>query len=267
MQISQGKLDQIKALNLVERREPNPYLKYGCHGDGVRADEKFVVKVYGKKDGRLSIVCNDMPTLERLLSGAPRKDYDVSFEIDDSGWGFPALGVLIGCVLRVKDEPPVMITREVATEFFQDPAFAQKKYLGETTRVIREMIDELTFRSDISEVPSEIGIKICTGFVFKDARNRLREDGYNVEVGEVKGLLQDDLELIHKEYVESKGFVYFDPKQFTGDDKSKLIANNFNDVVRRLDEMGLTETMRKTGWGFFKKRNPQAGSISVGPDR
>ncbi len=172
---------------------------------------KWNVKVYGynKKKGGHSVVCIDMHVLGRLLEA----DYE-SFvppdlkvlRIDDAGGGFPLCGVMVG----ISDEGTVQ-TAVVPVEYFRndtDNAFETKRYLD----IYQDLAVRVLQRFDAS--PSTHRIEICSGHINQPLRDKLRRLGYDVRVTEIKGMLQDTLEELYREYVNGEvgSDVYYDPK-------------------------------------------------------
>jgi hypothetical protein len=97
--ISKTQLDTLRKLGLPEVKENNQWLVLHVKGDGVRAPESWNSKVYINSAGNMKVVTTDMATLAALLSESPRTALPEPcriISIDDSGWGFPLLGVLIG---------------------------------------------------------------------------------------------------------------------------------------------------------------------------
>ena len=203
---------------VVEKPENNPYLLAaysGVEGEGI--SPKWNVKVYdfNKKRKGHSLVCVDPYILRKLVDG----DYD-SFippdlpvlRIDDAGWGFPLCGVMIG----VSDGLDVQ-TAIVPVEFFRSDGennFRTKRYLS------RYMDSALQLLGFYRASPGKYRIEICTGFVNQPLREELRHLGYDARVEEIKGLLQERLEDLYREYVigEVGSDIYYDPKKMQKSD-------------------------------------------------
>ena len=100
--ISKDQLDILRKLGLPEVKEKNQWLVLHVKGDGIRAPGSWNARVYTNDAGNMKVVTTDMATLVALLSGQPQAPQRASSEpgrvisIDDSGWGFPLLGTLVG---------------------------------------------------------------------------------------------------------------------------------------------------------------------------
>ncbi|VVB87183.1 Uncharacterised protein [uncultured archaeon] len=98
-QISKTQLDTLRKMGLPEVKENNQWLVLHVKGDGVKAPESWNAKVYTDSAGNMKVVTTDMAVLVALLSESPRMalpDPTRIISIDDSGWGFPLLGTLVG---------------------------------------------------------------------------------------------------------------------------------------------------------------------------
>ena len=239
MKIDIETLGKIRKLGLPERQENNDSLAYSCYGDGVRADGKFNIKVYSGKRG-LTVVTNDDHTFRCLLNGESTQPKEVkrTISIDDSGVGFLLGGVLCGIHDSHDDS---ITTRVIEVKFFQGDNRHRKKYLDaygkEAVRVVEDRHPD----------KATTLIRICTGFVNTKAKEALRKLGYFVEVCEIKGKLQDELESLHKKYIEStygyKG--YIDPKGKTGHELSR----EFHKLKRWVYE-NRKQRCCKSDWGL-----------------
>lgn len=240
--IDEDMLEKIKALKLPEKKENNEYILLHVHGDNIRAPETFNAKVYSGKKG-LKLVTNDYHTLQQLIEGKANNhnDFDRIISIDDSGWGFPALGVLVG-MHDSKDNS--LHYAEVPVEFFQKDNFAQKIYLDEYARKGITLLNEL-----LPIDKKKTLIKICTGFVNTKLKDALRATGYIVEVAKIKEPLQSALENKHKEYVKERMGVdlYYDPKEHNPAE----ISSFFDKVVTYLKNSSKMN-LAKAGWEYFK---------------
>ena len=245
--IDESMLEKIRSLGLPEKKESNAYCMLHVHGDNIRAPEKFNAKVYSGKKG-LKLVTNDMHTLQQLLDGKSNisNNFDRIISVDDSGWGFPALGVLVG-MHDSKDNS--LHFAEVPVEFFQGQKFEQKIYLDEYAKKGISLLNEL-----MPIDKKKTLLKICTGFVNTKLKDGLRAAGYNVEVAEIKEPLQSALEKRHKEYAkEGLGAdLYYDPKEHD----SSATSSFFNMVIAYLKNSNKMH-MAKSGWGYFNNGQPE----------
>jgi hypothetical protein len=210
MIIDEKTVDRIRALGLPERDvSGNEFILYSCYGDDKRADPKFNIQVYQSKKG-LKLVTNDYHTYKCLIEDKPTRPDDVqrTISIDDSGVGFMLGGVLCGLYDTKTDK---VITAEVPVKFFQGLNKIEKKYNDVYAKKAVELVDSL------GPDKKTTLIRICTGYINVKAKEALREKGFFVEVCEIKGRLQDELEDLQKQYVEEKfGYPdYIDPKNYT----------------------------------------------------
>ena len=237
------KLNQALEEGFVgSKTENNQYLfaaYAGVEDKGITPKWNVKIYTYNEKKKGHSIVCVDKQILGRLLEG----DYD-SFippdlqvlRIDDAGWGFPLCGMAVG----VSDEQEVQ-TGIVPVEYFRDDVdnhFQTKCYLKEYMELALQLLDQFGAKPDTHR------IEICTGYVNQPLREELRSLGYDVRVEEIKGMLQDKLEDVYREYVieEVGSDVYYDPKEM-----------NKSDIPRMYDESlkyGMEHCPHKikTGW-------------------
>lgn len=236
-------LENAKEKGYLEPRyEKSDYLMASFKGvEKMGITAKWNVKIYTynmKKNGH-SLVCVDSFVLRKLID----EEYD-SFvppdrkllRIDDAGWGFPLCGVMVG----VTDEKKVL-TATVPVEYFRHDTkngFHTKRYLKKYSALGVELLG----RFDAN--PKTHRVEICTGYVNKTLRERLRHDGYDVRVVEIKGLLQNELEQRFGEYVNEMihSDLYYDPKDM---DKSE-IPGRYRDAL----EYGQKHCphLIKTGW-------------------
>ena len=227
---------------IQQRHENNPYLLVSYSGVETKGiTPKWNVKIYkaNKKTKKHSIVCVDTFVLNKLLAA----DY-IAFippdlevlRIDDAGWGFPLCGVMVG----VSDEREVK-SEMVPVKYFQNDSnnyFQRKKYLNIYADLAIKLIEQ--FQAS----PPTHRIEICTGYVNQPLRERLRTIGYDVRVVEIKGLLQDELEKIYKNYVFEKlgADIYYDPKEVKKSEIPKMYNKCVNFGLKNCpDQM-------KTGW-------------------
>src|SRR5659263_546147 len=103
--ITQTQLEMLRKLSLPEVKENNQWLVLHVKGDGEKAPQSWNAKIYTNGAGNMKVVTTDMATLEALFDGrqhaqkmTPQANREAGrvITIDDSGWGFPLLGTLIG---------------------------------------------------------------------------------------------------------------------------------------------------------------------------
>ena len=241
--ITRDYLARLKALKLPQKGENNSYLVLRLYGDGIRASDKFNIKVYRNKEGRLKLVTNDYDTLKRLLNkgNARKRNPGRTILIDDSGIGFPLGGVLVG-VYDTKAESVEIA--EVEVDYFQQPLFAKKAYLQQYAFKVFELLTKLNVKKENTT------INICSGYINTMTKELLREKGYNVEMKEIGEPLQSVLEKRHKQYIKERtGYQsYYDPKEV------HKINSAFKRVIDWIKENPVERLKgAKTGWKYFKQ--------------
>jgi hypothetical protein len=223
---------------LVPRTENNKYLKVSYRGAGKEIPATWNVKVYSSG----AVVTTDETTLKMLSDGSyslPDRRLKV-LQVDDSGWGFPLCGVMVG----VSDGSEIM-TAVVDVRWFKKGVFESKDYLKEYSRLARDILhDHFCARPDTHRV------EICTGFVNSALRDDLRSLKFDVRVAEIKGFLQDRLEASFKEYVHLAlgADMAYDHKVFP--DK-KSLSKKYQAVLE-WGEKNRPE-MLKDGWRSIQK--------------
>ncbi|CAJ36094.1 hypothetical protein [Methanocella arvoryzae] len=225
----------LKSIGLPGRDQSNPYVVLSVRGDGVRAPESWTATVYRNKKGQLKLVTSDDSVLRKLL---PVEQKPV-IQVDDSGWGFPLGGVMIGATDGTRVE-----TGLIDTKFFQGELFKTHAYLSEAARITLGLVKDLGGR------PGETRVEICSGYVNSRSKDLLEREGYDVKVTEITGLLQDQLEKRYKEYVKSLGYpAYYDPKE------TRSPAMAFKEVIKWIDEDPENRMkIAKTGWKYFRSK-------------
>lgn len=218
--------------HITPRTEKNQYLKLSYKGTDGLVSSKWNVKIYTTG----SIVCNDGKLLQDILNDklkAPDKQLTV-LQIDDAGVGFPLLGVMIG----VSDGKTIE-TDTVDVKYFQKGLFENKEYL----KIFRDKGINIVYNIFMAS-PKTHRIEICSGFINSVLKNTLRDQGFDVRVTEIKGMLQDDLERLFKNYVKStlKHDFAYDPKGMT----KKGIADHYYRTVNWGKQHA--PHLLKTGW-------------------
>lgn len=220
---------------LVPHSENNPYLKVSYKGAGSIISNKWNVKIYTSG----SVVCNDPKILNDIRSdklSSPNTSLK-PIQIDDAGIGFPLCGVMVG----ISDGTEVW-TDTVDVSFFKSPIFERKEYLQEYA------LKGLGVLSKIKGTPQTHRIEICTGHINTRLRDVLREKGFDVRVVEIKGLLQDKLELIFKNYIKTITGVDlgYDPKEL----QKKDLCKSYYKVLHWGQKNA--PHLLKTGWNSMK---------------
>ncbi|MBD3207685.1 hypothetical protein GF319_15255 [Candidatus Bathyarchaeota archaeon] len=156
-------------------------------------------------------------------------------EVDDSGWGDLIGGVVI--VMR-RVETGEKYVDEIPLELFQGEEFKYQTYLRYTTQIILDGLDEL-------EVPITEPIHICTGYIFKKAKETLNELGYFVKEVKIMGRTQ---ELAEEEFLKSLEKIGVGMVENLRDIRS---FNGFLNWVR--EDIEKRENYVKTGWKRWKE--------------
>jgi len=232
---------------VASKSENNQYLLAayaGVEGGGITPKWNLKIYTFNKKKKGHSLVCVDHNILAKILEG----DYE-SFippdlqvlRIDDAGWGFPLCGMAVG----VSDEQEVQ-TAIVPVEYFRDDIdnnFQAKRYLGKYMELATHLLDQFGAN------PDKHRIEICTGFVNQPLREELRSLGYDVRVEEIKGMLQDELEEVYREYVieEVGSDVYYDPKEMNKSEIPRMY-----DESLRFGKEHCPDKI-KTGWNAISR--------------
>ena len=175
------------------------------------------------------------------VSAATERKSERIITVDDSGWGYPILGVLIGAHDSQTDQ---IIIEEIKVQYFQSPYFETKTYLNQAAIATMHLLERLKVS------PHETLIKICTGYIHTETVRVLIENGYTIERGVIGEPLQSKLEAAHTEYVKeaTSAGMYYDPKEL---DK-KEIGKKFHEVIAWIKKNNAWN-ITKTGWGYFKK--------------
>ncbi len=187
------------------RTENNKSLKISYKGCSDLFSSKWNIKIYNSG----TVVCTDLVPLRKYAVGKFKLP-DPSLKLikcDDSGWGFPLCGILIGLEFNRK-----IYVGEIGVEYFKSPSFEKKEYLKKYSDEGIKILNK-----KIGANPKTHRIEICTGYVNGTLRDDLRELGYDVRTVEITGLLQNKLEIYYKMYIKKKTGVdlAYDPKEVT----------------------------------------------------
>ncbi len=156
-------------------------------------------------------------------------------EVDDSGWGDLIGGAVI--VLR-RVETNEHYTDEIPPELFKEEEFKYKSYLRYATRIILEGLDDL-------KAPKTEAIHICTGYIFEQAYDTLRDLGYKVTEVKIEGKTQD---LAERTFIESL------VRQGIGSFEEVASMRSFNGFLEWVaKDLPHREKYVKTGWKNWKK--------------
>jgi hypothetical protein len=280
--IDYAMLERIKFLGLPQVKEKNEWLVLHIKGDGIKAPESWNAKVYTNKAEELKLVVTDVDIFNDLMMGrkvrameqvtckeqehcvdcAPHKaaECEVSslesrriISIDDSGWGFPIGGTLVGLHDSLDNS---LHYGEVAVAYYQNPDFEEKAYLWAAANSVVKLLGKLQHPgADIFDPRTvTVQFKVCTGYVNIGIVKELRERGFKVETCAIGEPLQSALEKQHREYIKrlTNADVYYDPKEL---DKSN-IGLAYSDAVEWIEKNNAWD-IAKTGWKSMKKLRPE----------
>lgn len=223
---------------IVPRTENNPYLRVSYKGANGLISSKWNIKIYTSG----SVVCIDPSIIREFYHNrlkSPDKNLKL-IQIDDAGIGFPLGGCMVGacCDGRV-------VTDVVDVAFFKPGPFERQDYLNEYAHKGNDLIIK-----EFNATSKTHRIEICTGHVNSTLRELLKSQGYDVRLVDIKGLLQDQLENLFKDYIKEligKDLAY-DPKELTG----YQIAKNYEATL----QWGMKNVphLLKTGWGKIREK-------------
>jgi hypothetical protein len=238
------KLKDLSSQGILEERfENNNYLKLSYKGTNKTIPSKWNIKIY--RSG--NIVCVDNKIVKDILNNTLNiTDANLKvLQIDDAGWGFPLLGVMIGIT-----DGEIVITDIVDVLYFQGTSFTNKEYLNNYSFKGQNIVKNI-----FKATPKTHRIEICTGYVNHKLKENLRCDGFDVRVTEIKGLLQDELEKLFKQYVHKtlNKDISYDPKELLS--KKKNISNQYYSVLNWA--IANKPHLLKHGWKSIKKLNLQ----------
>ncbi len=285
--ISRGQLDILRKLGLPEVNEKNQWLVLHVKGDGIRAPESWNAKVYTNVSGNMKVVTTDMATLVSLLKLVPPTSFIGHIEqilkeaeqagcmdhcvdclphkaaecedgsrriisIDDSGWGFPVGGTLVGLHDSLNNSIHI---GEVPVQYYQSPCFEKKGYLFAAANVVVKLLGELQHpNADIFDSRTvNVQFKVCTGYVNTGIVKELKERGFKVETCAIGEPLQSALEKAHAEYISKNAgaVLYYDPKDI---DPSN-IGRAYHETVEWIKKNNAWH-LAKTGWRSMKNLQP-----------
>lgn len=251
--ISEEMLKALRSHGLPEVKENNQYLVVHLKGDGNIAPDTWNAKVYRKATGAMTVVTTDLELLSSLISNTPQpivaKPGERVIMIDDSGWGFPVGGTLIG--LHDSLDNSIHIG-EVPVTFYQEPCFSKKAYLWKAASVVVRLLGELEHpNADIFDCRTVNPLfTVCTGYVNTGIVKELRERGFRVVTCKIGEPLQSELEKRHTEYIAKlvNADIYYDPKGM----KPQAIGRAYNRAIDWIID-GDHWKLAKTGWRSMSK--------------
>ncbi len=158
-------------------------------------------------------------------------------QIDDAGSGSLVGGTCIGAI-RV--ETGEFYSEVIPVDLFDKENFKNKSYINYATQIVQRSIQTM-------EISKEEPISICQGYIFDDARNYLKKQGYNFAKGRIEDPLQTIIEKTFEEYTVSLGL----PREFISYTKfpfhlHRILKWVYADYNNRIP-------LCKTGWKSWTK--------------
>ena len=218
---------------IVPRTENNKYLVLSYKGAGTLITSKWNIKIYNTGSG----VCTDAGVIKDFVGGRLRPP-DPSLkliQIDDAGIGSPIGSVMVGAT-----DGERVVTDVLDMSYFKPGPFERKEYLTAYANQGWALIHK-EFQAD----SKTHRIEICTGFININLLCLLREKGFDVRQAEIKGLLQDKLEDLFRDYI----------KEITGGedlayDPKELHASQISNYYYKALNFGKEKAphLLKSGW-------------------
>lgn len=166
-------------------------------GDGITIPTNFVITLY-RSNGGFTACPSDMVSFLCLLNGKnPWEQKGLIITVDDSGWGCPVGGVIIGMI----SESDSVIHHDIIPyqEFLKPPNCYMKTTANTLVNMIKEYCEKQKLKQD------DVIIEICPGSIFTIARSDLYHLGWMIRTCQVKGRLQDGLKVLFQNYLISIG--------------------------------------------------------------
>lgn len=191
---------RIEELPLPEARIRGTLL--AKRGDGRLASKNFLIKAHARR-----LECNDFPTLQELVDGTREEQmakhaHLLEAQVDDAGGGCPIGGVMVGVYTDR------LYTDVTPARYFKSKRRNSPSYLLAHAQRGRELLSRAAAEPDTHRV------SICPGWINGELRDRLRQEGYRVDIAQIEGPLQEELEAAYAAYLGQLGFVgYVDPKE------------------------------------------------------
>jgi len=161
-------------------------------------------------------------------------------EIDDSGWGCPIGGVLIG-VLRPESEE--YLTGLIPVRYFQGTSYQKLAYLAKTKSLAKDLIGRL-------KVGSREQIVVCPGPLFRNFRTYLFENKFNFRARPIGGALQLLVEKSFAQYLNGLGI----PADLLARYNFRHAGGRFHALLRWVAQTWPEQlAVCKTGWPSWPK--------------
>jgi len=158
--------------------------------------------------------------------------------IDDSGWGDPILGAVIG----ILDLPAGRyMERMIDVSYFQPPHFEKQEYLDRAVEIAREAVKVMKPDKDTT-------FKVCSGYILSGIRKYLKSLGFRVDETEIIGDLQTRVEKSFLNWCREVGVPRGALEQESGKPRFWVLINWVKEKPH------LREHLVKTGWKSWTKK-------------
>jgi hypothetical protein len=153
--------------------------------------------------------------------------------VDDAGIGDLLFGVVIGAF---RCETQEFIYDILDVKYFRNPRFQSKEYLKQASKVVFQLLDKLQIKKDEQ-------IKICKGYIFDEAVDRLRQiyGGSQVNRVKVTGEPQRLTEIAYLDEIRNLGY---EPVEERDEKKAKSFFHMMNWLKKNPEKL----IYAKTGW-------------------
>lgn len=167
-------------------------------GDGDTIPGNFVVTLYSSRNGYTACP-SDMVAMQAIIRGEnPWLETGTVIQIDDSGWGCPVGGVMIGGL--VVGEPDVVHTIVPCSEFRDnEPSYYLQVVASQVVKIIKTICDQNNLNRNNAI------IDVCSGPVLIQAREVLDNAGWRTRTQKIRGRLQDVLKVEYQQHLIDSG--------------------------------------------------------------
>ena len=160
--------------------------------------------------------------------------------VDDAGIGDLLFGVVIGAFRHETQEFRYDV---LDVKYFRHPRFQSKEYLNQASKIVFQLLDKLQIEKDEQ-------IKICKGYIFDEAADRLKETygGSQVDRIKVTGEPQRLTEIAYLDEIRNLGY---EPVKERDEKKAKSFFHMMNWLQKNPEKL----IYAKTGWPRLQKYN------------
>ena len=163
--------------------------------------------------------------------------------IDDTGWGEPILGAVIGAH-KLPDHK--YMEHRIPVSAFQSPNFERKRYWEYAVKIAREIVKVM--RAD-----KETSFKVCSGYMLSDMRKYLWDRGFPVIEVEITGELQERVKRGFIKWCVEVG-VPVEKLESRGDRVAQAQKRFWAFLEWVAEKPKLREKLVKTGWKSWKEK-------------